>query len=107
MTMRKSMLAGAACCASIGAGLGAAVARADDAPAPQPLTALHCGHLIDTAAGTVLGATTIVIEGKRIRSVAGGNSPVPGATDIDLHDQTCLPGLIDSHTHLTGQTSPT
>src|ERR1700685_1649256 len=103
-SMKRSMIGGAVCCASIGGALVAVVAHADDAhaddaSAPQPLTALHCGHLIDTAAGTVLGATTIVIEGKRIRSVAGGNSPVPGATDIDLHDQTCLPGLIDSHTH--------
>jgi imidazolonepropionase-like amidohydrolase len=103
------MIAGAACYASIGGGLGSAIARADDVPAPPPapLTALHCGHLLDAVAGTVLGATTIVIEGKRVRAVNAGSAPVPEATEIDLHDQTCLPGLIDSHTHLTGQTSPT
>ncbi len=109
MAMRTSMMAGTAFCASIGGILGPASAPAEDAPAPvpAPLTALHCGHLVDTAAGTVLGATTIVIEGKRVRAVNGGSAPVPGATEIDLHDQTCLPGLIDSHAHLTGQTSPT
>jgi hypothetical protein len=26
---------------------------------------------------------------------------------VELNDATCLPGLIDSHTHLTSQTSPT
>jgi len=65
MALNKSMKTGAACCASIGGALGASAAYADEGPAPQPVTALHFGHLIDTAAGTVLGATTIVIEGKR------------------------------------------
>ena len=62
--------------------------------------------MIDTGAGTVLGATTIVIEGKRVRAVSG-SAAVPGATEIDLRDQTCLPGVIDSRTHLTDQTSAT
>jgi len=81
-------------------------ALASDAAAPAPVTALHCGHLIDTAAGKVLGATTIVIEGGRIRDVESGTETPPGAKAIELQDQTCMPGLIDSHTHLTDQTSP-
>ena len=48
-----------------------------------------------------------MIEGKRVRVVNGGNAAVPGATEIDLHDQTRLPRLIDSYTHLTFQTSAT
>jgi imidazolonepropionase-like amidohydrolase len=98
------------CCAGAAGALIVSVAapgtRADEVAAP-PLTALHCGHLIDTAAGRTLGATTIVIEGKRVREVASGNVSPPGAASIDLSTQTCLPGLIDSHTHLTGETSPT
>ncbi|MGA2399154.1 MAG: amidohydrolase family protein [Steroidobacteraceae bacterium] len=78
------------------------------APAPTPaVTVLHCGHLLDTTAGKLLGATTIVVEGKRVREVSSGTATSAGATEIDLGDQTCLPGLIDSHTHLTSQTSPT
>jgi imidazolonepropionase-like amidohydrolase len=82
-----------------------AAAAAEGAPAPP--TALHCGHLIDTAAGKTLGATTIVIEGARVRDVLAGTQTPAGAREIDLSTQTCLPGLIDSHTHLTSETSRT
>jgi imidazolonepropionase-like amidohydrolase len=90
------------------AAIASAFAGADEATAPPAgVTALHCGHLIDTVAGTVLGATTIVVEGKRVREVSSGTVTPAGAAEIDLKDQFCLPGLIDSHTHLTDQTSPT
>jgi imidazolonepropionase-like amidohydrolase len=49
----------------------------------------------------------VVIDGKRITQVSAGRQAPAGATIISLAGQTCLPGLIDSHTHLTGQTSPT
>jgi imidazolonepropionase-like amidohydrolase len=78
-----------------------------DAPAMAAVTALQCGHLIDTASGKMLGVTTIVIEGGRIKEVLSGVRPPSGAKLIDLSTQTCMPGLIDAHTHLTEETSRT
>ncbi|HWW81374.1 MAG TPA: amidohydrolase family protein [Steroidobacteraceae bacterium] len=92
------------------AGTSAGIASAADAPAAAPaapLTAIHCGHLLDVLAGKMLGPTTVIVEGKRVREVAAGSKTPAGATEIDLSSQTCLPGLIDSHTHLSSEGSPT
>ncbi|MFT3792578.1 MAG: amidohydrolase family protein [Rudaea sp.] len=83
-------------------------AEADKLSTSAEIKTIHCGHLIDTEAGKLLGESTIVIEGARIREVRSGKADVAGAQqNIDLATSTCLPGLIDSHTHLTGETSPT
>jgi imidazolonepropionase-like amidohydrolase len=88
---------------------GVSAAIADDAPVAMgaPVTAIHCGHLLDVVAGKMLGDTIIVIEGKRIRQVLTGSQAPAGAVTVDLASQTCVPGLIDTHTHLSEEFSAT
>jgi imidazolonepropionase-like amidohydrolase len=66
-------------------------------------TALHCGHLIDVAGGKLLGKTTVIVEAGLVKEVAAGEQTPTGAQAIDLSTQTCMPGLIDAHVHLTLQ----
>jgi imidazolonepropionase-like amidohydrolase len=72
---------------------------------PTNVVCFKAGRLVDTEAGRVLTNQLVVIEGARIRSVGPAEAtPVPpNARVIDLGAMTVVPGLIDCHTHITGE----
>lgn len=86
--------------------LAAAPALAAEPPT-EAATALHCAHLLDPAAGKLLGETTVVVRDGRIQAIHAGAPASSDGRVLELAGQTCLPGLIDAHTHLTSETSPT
>jgi imidazolonepropionase-like amidohydrolase len=66
---------------------------------PAPVV-LRAARWLDVSAGQVRAPAIVVVQDGRITGV-GGEVP-PGARAVDLGDVTLLPGLIDAHTHLTG-----
>lgn len=70
-------------------------------------TYLHCGRLLDVKSGKMLSEKTIVVSGNSIKSIENGYK-IGGAQDVvvDLKDKTVLPGFIDMHVHIEGQSSP-
>jgi imidazolonepropionase-like amidohydrolase len=78
---------------------------ADNSGAPQATnqagrqaTVIRCGTLIDGLSGEPRSDQVITVVGGRIATVTDA-----GVADepIDLSEYTCLPGLIDTHAHIT------
>ena len=68
-------------------------------------TIIHCGKLIDTKNKIVLEAMSIIVEGNKIVDVKKGYvTAAPGDKVIDLKNNTVMPGLMDMHVHLEGET---
>lgn len=63
---------------------------------------VRAGKVLDVKTGQTASNQAITIEGDKIVSIGpAGNVASEGATIIDLPNATVLPGLIDSHTHIT------
>ena len=91
-------------CAAIGYVASAAPAHAETpALAPQSVPAttwLKCGALWDGRGGKTQGASLIEVRGAQIVSVRPAAGAAADGKVIDLSQLTCVPGLIDSHTHV-------
>jgi imidazolonepropionase-like amidohydrolase len=83
-------------------GVGSSFAQT---PKPlAPVVVVRAGHVLDVRTGKTEANQNILIEGGKITSVGPAVTyKLPaGSTVIDLPNATVLPGLIDAHTHLTG-----
>lgn len=80
--------------------------RAQPTPAPPPaVTVLKAARMFDARSDRIVSNPIVIVEGSKIREAGAGLSIPTGATVIDLGDATLLPGFIDCHTHLTGESS--
>jgi imidazolonepropionase-like amidohydrolase len=83
----------------------AALAAEPPAAVAPTRIAVHAARLLDVDSGRVLRDPLVLIEGDRITSVTEGGSAPAGTRLIELGDTTLLPGLIDVHVHITGDST--
>jgi len=69
-------------------------------------TLIHCGTLIDGISDQPQKQVTIIIEKDRIKAIEEGYVVSKGnVTIVNLKGKTVLPGLMDMHVHLEGQSN--
>lgn len=69
-------------------------------------TIIHCGLLIDGVQDKLLKDRSLIIVGNKIVGIEKGFIRThQGDSLIDLRNKTVMPGLMDMHVHLEGQTS--
>ena len=76
-------------------------------PEETGITAITGGRLIDGTGADPIENATVIVEGSSIRAV-GKRLEIPrGARVLDVPGKTVMPGLINSHMHLSGGSSGT
>ncbi|NNK45903.1 MAG: amidohydrolase family protein [Altererythrobacter sp.] len=84
-------------------GLIAAAAAFIAAPALADTVIIHAGSVLTDADSRPTGPATITVIDGKVVSIEDGFMPTPeGATMVHLDEHTVIPGLIDLHTHLSG-----
>lgn len=87
-------------------GILAAAVACIAAPALADTTIIHASSVIVDASGEASGPATVTVTDGKIVSIDDGWLPTPdGATMVHLEGKTVLAGMIDLHTHLSGDPS--
>ncbi len=73
------------------------------AQAKPEITVLKAARIFDGTADALRANGVVVIQAGKIQAAGSGLAVPAGATVIDLGDSTLLPGFIDAHVHLTGE----
>jgi imidazolonepropionase-like amidohydrolase len=74
------------------------LAFSQNSQTPPKVTYLRCGSLLDGKSDTPRKGVLIAIEGEKIREIVARDAA--GSDVVDLSRETCLPGFIDTHTHI-------
>jgi imidazolonepropionase-like amidohydrolase len=87
---------------AVGAALGTLALALSLAAQSEPWVVIRAGKLFDSRNGVFIANAVVVVHGERIAQAGTADQvKIPaGATEINLHHATLLPGLIDAHTHL-------
>ena len=66
----------------------------------QSVVVLKNVNVIDGTGASARPNRTVVIEGDHIQSIATGQADMSGAKTVDMHGQTIMPLIINTHGHL-------
>ncbi len=99
-----------ACCLAVGALAGVSRGVDDNDPQDQ-WSIIHCGMLLAVPGKAPHSNVSIIVKNGRIVEVRSGFIGADALTEageakvetIDLCDSFVMPGLIDCHTHITGE----
>jgi imidazolonepropionase-like amidohydrolase len=100
--MRRRVLA-VALAAALSPGAEAQTTPTDAAKAETIV--LKAARMFDGRSDAAVRNAVVVVERGTIKAVGSGLPTPPGARVVDLGDATLLPGFIDAHVHLTGESS--
>jgi len=75
--------------------------QASTQPQPGTTTFIRCGSVFTGVGDQLrLGGVIAVVDGKIHGILDAVPASTPASQIVDLHQDTCLPGLIDTHTHV-------